>query len=116
MKILVKKKICVLDDLTRDIVMKTPFRKILEAEQPLLYICHDKFCFVPCHGTLCVSTVPQKPNYIFVLRHHETFNFSAELLLVHICVGHPLHCHSPILKFSLWREDALSSAATSVFR
>jgi hypothetical protein len=95
-------------DPTSDILIKTPIRKILEAEQPLLYIRHDKFSVVPLHSPLCVSTIPQEPYYIFVLRHHETFNFSEELLLVHMRIGQPLDSYIPTIQHSLQSQDDLT--------
>ena len=96
---------------TSDILMRTPFRKVLEAEQPFLDVRHGVFSFVLCHSALCIGTISNKPYYIFVFHHHETCNFSLELLLLHISSG-SLHCHGAILKISLGCRDDILVAST----
>lgn len=62
-------------DPTSYVLMKTLFWKELKAEQPLSYICHDKLAPIAAHFPVCICTVPQKPDDVFMLHSHQATNF-----------------------------------------
>jgi hypothetical protein len=88
-------------DRTSDILIKTPFRYILEAKQPVVDICHDKISHVPLHMSLSVSTIPKKPYYIFMLYFHQAYNLLVKSFFIHENVSQPLHGDRLSAKYSL---------------
>jgi hypothetical protein len=79
---------------TSNVLIEIPIGYILETEQPVPLICHDKHPLVVFHFSLRVSTISQKTYNIFVLGLYQTFNLFMEFILVNIKrVEELLHGH-----------------------